>query len=62
MWNWLKDVLGINRYVVAWNFTFPNGHKYVSRDARTNTKRGAQYVARGMNRDYGAGSHWVERA
>ncbi|MBZ9888147.1 hypothetical protein LB559_09365 [Mesorhizobium sp. BR1-1-3] len=61
MTDWLKDLLGINRYVLAWDFIAGRGTHLKGRDSRSDTKFYAQRLASGMNKIYGAGTHWIER-
>lgn len=67
MLDFLKDLLGINRYHVAWD------HEYrgvrVTGDTKSTawstwpkSKVFAQDDADRMNRIYGPGTHWIERA
>lgn len=58
----LKDWLGVNKYVLVWDFVTKNGSHLKGRDCHVGNKWFAQRMAAGMNRDYGRGTHWVERA
>ncbi|RUM99048.1 hypothetical protein EET67_05265 [Pseudaminobacter arsenicus] len=65
--NWLRDLLGINRYEVAWSWDSGRDTPYTGstrqfKGCRPMTKRRASRLARQMNNDYGAGTHWVEPA
>jgi hypothetical protein len=61
MIEWLKDALGVNKYALVWDFIAGRGTHLKGRES-PHTKRFAERLAAGMNRDYGAGTHWVERA
>lgn len=60
--DWLRDFLGLNRYYVAWRFECLPGH-WIEGDnlafRRCAKKRLCQKIADSMNREYGAGTHWV---
>lgn len=67
MVEWLKDWLGINRYILEWKIQWPSGdwylgdtsdHKYIGHF----TRRSANRLAREMNHAYGKDTHWVAPA
>lgn len=66
MIEWIKDVLGINKYVVS--YLIPNQLKsdpdwVLSGTGRfVGSKRVQELTAQQMNECYGEGTHWVERA
>lgn len=62
MLGWLRDVLGINKYVLVWKVPFKTWTMEGRDDDHKTSKRFAERMAAGMNRDYGAGTHWIERA
>ncbi|RRY11422.1 hypothetical protein [Brucella anthropi] len=63
MIKWLRDVLGINAYEIAWDFKSNGAHLKGRHDFRNlggMTKNVAIETVRSMNRLYGEGSHWIE--
>lgn len=66
MIEWLKDVLGVNKYIVAWRFEGSEGywHEGNSRgywSLSSMSKRDAFWLARNMSGHYGGGTHWIEK-
>lgn len=57
----LKDWAGINKYALVWDFIAERGTHLTGREGPY-SKRFAARMAAGMNKDYGAGTHWIERA
>jgi len=57
----IKDWAGINKYALAWDFIAERGTHLTGREAPY-TKWFATRMAAGMNKKYGAGTHWIERA
>lgn len=51
----LKDLAGINRYALVWDFVTVNGSHLSGRELGY-TKLHAKRMASGMNKQYGAGS------
>jgi len=63
MIKWLRDVLGINAYEIAWDFKSNGVHLQGRHDFRHlggMTKNVAIETVRSMKRLYGEGSHWIE--
>ena len=60
---WLRDILGINRYEIAWDFDHNGTHlsgRYQSRYCKSGmSKRFAARLARHMNRKYKTTAHVV---
>jgi hypothetical protein len=60
----LKDLFGINRYTVAWDFERKGIHlrgNYSGRFAPNGmNKRVAKHIAASMNREYRTKGHWIE--
>lgn len=60
----LRDLLGINKYALCWDFEHCGSRLTGRNDFRTlgwATKRQARRIAAQMNRAYGTDSHWIER-
>lgn len=65
MREWLRDMLGINKYVLVWDFNHCGAYLHGRNDCRHLgwlTKREARRLARQMDAAYGvANGHWIER-
>lgn len=65
MLDWIRDVCGINKYALVWDFEH-NGIPLKGRHDGLRlggmTKHFAQRLANQMNRSYDTDGHWVERA
>lgn len=64
MLDWLRDLFGINRYTLVWDFEHCGTHLKGKHDGRMlggMSKRFARRMADQMNRAYGTDGHWIER-
>lgn len=63
MIKWVRDMLGINTYEIAWDFISNGAHlqgRHNFRHLGGMTKNVATETVRSMNVLYGDGSHWIE--
>ena len=64
MVEWLKDVFGVNKYAIVWDFMHCGSHLKGRHDGQMlggMTKRFARRMANHMNRSYGTDGHWIEK-
>ena len=66
MINWIKDLIGINRYKVCWDFNYKETHlsgeyDFIDRSHNGLHKIVAKGVVQDFNKMYGPNSHWIER-
>jgi hypothetical protein len=64
MWDKLKDLLGINKYVTCWDFK-ASSIRLSGRSDETYgqiySRETAEYISDELNKIYGPDSHWIER-
>lgn len=64
MSEWLKDLFGISRYKLVWDFEHCGTRLKGEHDGRMlggMSKRFARRMVDEMNRAYGTDGHWIER-